>query len=101
MSLADEDEIHQASSERTELKTLASAISLLQELRQRVKDVLGDSQLKIPLTRLGFMHPEKKDADKAHIMFAGPPVEEPLSGEVSKLKRVCGKPLELSLVKVR
>lgn len=72
-------------------KTVPAAIALLEALQPRIADELGGGVLQVPLTRVGIMKPERGNIDKAHVMFAGPAVEEPISEEVDRLKHVCGR----------
>ena len=85
------DEETEGTSEANANKTISSAIAFLQSLRPRIIDELGGAGLRIPLERIGIMKPERGNMERAHVMFAGPAVEDPMSEDVRRLKRVCGK----------
>lgn len=68
-------------------KTLSSAIALLNELRPRIMDILGNSELRVALRRMDIMRPDRGDVEQAHVMWAGP---SPDDEDTARLKRVAG-----------
>lgn len=74
--------------------THAEAQALLNALRPRILALLadggGDGRLRVALRRIDIMPPERGDVERAHVMWAGPPLEgAECDAESVKLKRVC------------
>ncbi|KAI0927701.1 hypothetical protein AcW1_007127 [Taiwanofungus camphoratus] len=53
-------------------RTLSSAISLLQEIRPRIMEILGQERLRVSLRCMDIMKPERQDLERAHVMWVGP-----------------------------
>lgn len=70
-------------------KALAAAISLLNSLRPRILEALGGQPLRIPLTVLDIMKPERNDPARAHILYTGPSEDDLISVNGQRLKNVC------------
>ncbi|PSR90693.1 hypothetical protein PHLCEN_2v4842 [Hermanssonia centrifuga] len=66
--------------------TVESAVILLNSLRPKIMEMLGDNQLRVGLTCIDIMRPHRGDLEKAHVMWAGPSHE---GEDVQRLKRVC------------
>ncbi|CCM05511.1 uncharacterized protein FIBRA_07734 [Fibroporia radiculosa] len=69
----------------TSLRTLGAALSLLQEIRPRVMEMLGKERLRVGLNCMDIMKPERHDLDRAHVMWVGPGQH---GDEAARLKRV-------------
>ncbi|KAI0330869.1 hypothetical protein GY45DRAFT_1250064 [Cubamyces sp. BRFM 1775] len=63
-----------AKSESTR-RTLEDAKKVLDELKPRIKELLGDEVLKVKLDRVDIMPPERRDQERAHVMWVGPSLD--------------------------
>jgi len=66
-------------------KTLESALTLLNNLKPRIMDILSGEKLRVDLNTLDIMPPDRGDLDKAHVLWMGPAVVDD-----HKLRTVCG-----------
>ncbi|KAI0702872.1 AKAP7 2'5' RNA ligase-like domain-containing protein [Cytidiella melzeri] len=68
------------------VKSVRSAIELLNALRPSIMDMLAGEDLRVGLNLMDIMKPDRGDLSKAHIMWAGPSYEDE---QAKRLKRVC------------
>ncbi|KAI0369480.1 hypothetical protein BV20DRAFT_968080 [Pilatotrama ljubarskyi] len=74
--------------------TLEAAKQVLQELKPKIAEILGQEPLRVKLDRMDIMKPERRDDERAHVMWLGPAVD----GESAKrLKRVAGESVKPSI----
>ncbi|KAH9890388.1 AKAP7 2'5' RNA ligase-like domain-containing protein [Cubamyces lactineus] len=55
--------------------TLEDAKKVLDELKPKIKEILRDEALKVKLDSVDIMPPEKRDQERAHVMWVGPSLE--------------------------
>ena len=72
-------------------KTLTAALTLLTSLRPRLVSLLAGNPLRIPLTSLDIMKPERNDVDRAHVCFVGPSEKDIESEGGRRLWAVCSE----------
>ena len=60
-------------------RTVAAATQLLLSLRAPISDLLKGEKLRVPLDSMDIMPPERRDQERAHVMWTGP--AETASGE--------------------
>lgn len=75
---------------RQKQKTLKSALELLISLQPRATELLNGARLRVPLTALDIMKPERNDAARSHVCFVGPSEKDMRSEDGKKLRAVCG-----------
>ena len=68
-------------------RTVASAVTLLQELRPRILELLEEAQLDVSFDRMDIMRPDQGDLERAHVMWVGPSYD---GDDARRLKRVAG-----------
>ncbi|PCH40591.1 hypothetical protein WOLCODRAFT_68100 [Wolfiporia cocos MD-104 SS10] len=66
-------------------RTLASAVALLQEVGLRIREILGREPLRVSLCQMDIMKPERRDPERAHVMWVGP---SPDREDARRLKKV-------------
>ncbi|KAL5524199.1 hypothetical protein ACEPAF_9339 [Sanghuangporus sanghuang] len=71
------------------LPTVPSALSLLHLLRPRILEALDSHPLRVPLSSIDVMKPDRNDPTRAHVLFTGPSEDDLLSENGQRLKRVC------------
>jgi len=65
--------------------TLAYAISLLDQLKPQVMALLGQERLRVAFRSLDIMKPERRDLERAHVMWVGPSADD---DDTRRLKEV-------------
>ncbi|EJC98340.1 uncharacterized protein FOMMEDRAFT_149150 [Fomitiporia mediterranea MF3/22] len=70
-------------------KTVSAASEYLKKIRPSINNALNGHALRVPLTAIDIMKPERNDASRAHIMFAGPSASDLRSVDGQRLKYVC------------
>lgn len=68
-------------------RTIESALALLNKLKPKILEMLNGEKLRVPLTHVDIMNPDRGDLEKAHVMWAGPSDEDE---GAQKLKRISG-----------
>ena len=69
-------------------RTLEVAVRQLQDLKPHITNILAGRRLRVPLTRVDIMKPERGSLEKAHVLWAGPPED---GEDVARLRAVCRK----------
>ncbi|KAL5482297.1 hypothetical protein ACEPAI_8891 [Sanghuangporus weigelae] len=80
---------HLAGEKPKSLPTVSLALSLLRLLRPRILEALDGHSLRVPLTSIDVMKPDRNDSTRAHVLFTGPSENDLLSENGQRLKRVC------------
>ncbi|EIN12157.1 hypothetical protein PUNSTDRAFT_130426 [Punctularia strigosozonata HHB-11173 SS5] len=90
MSLAGTGTGTGTSSDTPPQKTLYDACAFLRVLRPQILRELHGSPLRVPLTSMDIMKPERGNPERAHVLWAGParPAEGTLDEEYARLERV-------------
>ncbi|OCB91126.1 small GTPase-binding protein [Sanghuangporus baumii] len=70
------------------LPTVPSALSLLHLLRPRILEALDSHPLRVPLSSIDVMKPDRNDPTRAHVLFTGPSEDDLLSENGQRLKRL-------------
>jgi activating signal cointegrator complex subunit 1 len=77
----------QPSTSQAPTKTVSAAISLLQSLKPRITEILGNEKLRVALNRMDIMKPNRGDLEQAHVLWVGPHVE---NDDAKRLRDVAG-----------
>lgn len=81
-------------------KSLQEAIMLLENIKPRIVAALKGQQLRVPLSALDVMPPERNDHERAHHCFVGPRVKGK-SSDKRRLQEVCGERVPRSKIRNR
>lgn len=72
--------------------TVSAAISLLRRLRPEILEALDGHPLRVPLSSIDKLKPDRNNPARAHVLFTGPSDDDLMSEDGQRLKRVCGRP---------
>ena len=72
MSLSSPPSTRADASNSNAAHTLEAAMTLLRELRPRIEALLAGRRASVRLDSMDIMPPERRDAERAHVMWVGP-----------------------------